>query len=244
MKRQRNPPKGKPPKRIKRQGSFASQAVVSKAVVAERKYFTASRNGLALVDLTTNDDWTGTEADISSNNCLFSPSRGDDITDRDGRKVQVLAIKIRGFVECAEQTNQTVADQSALCRIVLVQDKQTNAAQLNGEDVLGGTTNTRAINSFQNPGFFGRFKVLKDIQVLLESPTMSFDGTNIEQSGIRRHFKITHKFAKPMVVHFNSGNAGTVADIVDNSFHIIAGFDAGNLAPSLSYTVRTTFVDV
>lgn len=228
----------------RQQQYFVPRSFGNPRAITERKYYTASRNGLALTDLTTNDDWTGTEADIATTNCLFAPVTGDDFNNRDGRKVQVIAIKIRGFVEADAQTNQTTADQSCMIRMLLLVDKQTNATQFNGEDVLSGQTNTRCINAFQNPAFFGRFKVLKDKQFILQNPSMTFDGTNVEQSGVRRMFKITHKFRKPMVVHFNATNGGTVADIIDNSFHIMAGYDQGGLNPSLTYTVRTTFIDV
>lgn len=257
MKRRRSAPKGRPTKKARvvpatvvfpgpgrQQQMFVARSFGNPRAITERKYYTNSKNATAITDLATADDWTGTELDITTVNCLFAPATGDDFNTRDGRKVQVLAIKIRGLLSVPSQANQTGADEGCAIRLVLYQDKQTNAAQAQGEDVLAGTATTTALNAFQNPANFGRFRVLKDKTYTLQNPAMTYDGTNVEQNGLKKPFKLNHKFKKPVTVHFNGTNGGTVADIVDHSFHLIGGYFEGGLAPTIAYQVRVTFIDV
>lgn len=211
------------------------------AIVSERKYFDTELNASAIV--ATAASWANTELDPAAL-ALFTPSQGTDFNNRIARKVQVKAIRLRGHVNVPAQTNQTVGDAAALFRCILVMDKQTNSAQLNGEDVISSGAGSVPIDMFQNPAFFGRFRVLKDKRYQLSNPNFSWDGTNLEQQGMVFKFEWSIKFRKPLYVHFNSTNGGTVADIIDNSFHLLALTTSADLAPTMSYKCRTTFVDI
>lgn len=74
---------------------------------------------------------------------------------------------------------------------------------------------------------------------LAGSPTAG----DVVQQGHRVGFKFTVNFKKPVVVHFNATNGGTVADVVDNSFHIVAAADVIAYAPSLIYYSRVCYKD-
>lgn len=237
-KRKRSPSDSKPIKK-----PFRTQAKEQKAlIITERKYFDAEVNGGVLV--ASGSSWANGEFDPATLNTLFAPTQGDDFNQRSGRKVQVMSIKIRGHIQVLSQTNQTVTDNAAYIRMMLVQDRQTNAAQLNAEDVISSGGASVAINMFQNAAFFGRFRVLKEKIIKMQNPAISYDGTNIEQQGLIMNFKMNHNFLKPVSIHFNATNGGTVADIVDNSFHVIVLATSVELAPTISYKVRTTFVDL
>lgn len=209
--------------------------------ITERKYFDTELNASAIV--ATAASWANTELDPAALT-LFYPSQGTDFNNRIGRKVQVKSIKIRGHVNVPAQTNQLVGDGAALIRCVLVMDKQTNSTQLNGEDVISSGAGSVPINMFQNPAFFGRFRVLKDKRWTLQNPNFSWDGTNLEQQGMVFKFEWTIKFRKPLYIHYNSTNGGTVADIIDHSFHILALTTNADLNPTMNYKCRTTFIDI
>lgn len=229
----------------RQQQMFVPRSFGNPRAITERKYYTTGLASTALVNFDAGTTWAGAELDPTTTNCLFAPSTGDDYNNRDGRKVQVLAIKIKGYFRVAAQADATGSDDAALVRLALVCDKQSNATQLNAEDVFGGiAVASLNVEQFQNPAFFGRFKVMKDKLFILQNPTMSWDGTNIEQSGLVKPFKMNHKFRKPLIVHFNGTNGGTVADIIDNSFHLIGGASNIELAPTIAYQVRVTFIDV
>jgi len=224
------------------QMTFVPRSLGNPLAVTERKYFDSIKTSANLTSA-AGGSWNSAEVDPATLNCLFAPVTGDDFNNRTGRKVQVIALKIRGLINTAALADQTAGATTPSVRLLLVQDQQTNAAQLNSEDVLGNAV-TSPIFAFQNPAFFGRFRVLKDKYFTVAQPIASFDGTNIEVAGNQKTFKINIKFQKPVVVHFNSTNGGTVADIIDNSFHMIAaqGQNAG-IQCAITYQCRTTFLD-
>lgn len=228
----------------RQQQMFVPRSFGNPRAITERKYFDSIRTSINFPSA-AGGSWNGAELDPATLNALFCPVTGDDFLNRDGRKVQVVAIKIKGLIQQAVQATQTTADAIPVVRILLVQDKQTNATQLNSEDVLGNAV-TSPIFAFQNPAFFGRFKVLKDKTFSIPVPFSAQDAAGTFVSGSKDiPFKFTRKFKKPVVVHYNGTNAGTVADTIDNSFHII-GTQSENagIQCSLTYQCRTTFIDL
>lgn len=217
---------------------------VPRAIPTERKYFDTFLSAKALVAST---DWTATECDPATLNTLFAPTEGSGINNRVGRKVNVLKISLRCSIRVPSQTNQTGADGASSIRMIIFMDQQTNGAQCQGEDLMSapGTANAYlAPLTFQSTANFGRFRVLKDTTLLLQDPNSVYDGTNIEQNGLIRNFKLTINFRRPIPVRFNATNGGTVADIIDNSFHLIASAsNVADLAPLLYYQVRTVYAD-
>ncbi len=200
---------------------------------------------LSVSALTASTDWTGTEHSPATTNCLFAPGPGTGINQRVGRQVTIKKVKIRGYIQCVSQTDQTTADNAAQCRVQLVMDKQTNGAPMQGEELMATPTATAisAVLSFQSTANFGRFQVIKDKQFTLQNPNMSHDGTNIEQAAIVRYFKMNWTPRGGLKVRFNATGGSTVADIVDNSLHIIANCSNVALAPTLSYNCRVTYSD-
>lgn len=207
----------------------------------ERKYYDVEYSAAVPAITTT---WNATNADPSTIQTLFAPQLGNDYYNRVGRKVQLIALKIRGHVTCTSQGDQTAADPATGCRVLLVQDKQTNGTLATGDLVLLSGTGTQAINMFQNPASFGRFRVYKDKRWILQTQALTYDGTNIEQAGLQKNFEWIIKFRKPITIHFNATNGGTYADIIDNSFHIFAATNSVSLVPTLAYKCRATFLDI
>lgn len=209
---------------------------------SEMKYFDAFKGASSIP---ASADWTATEFDVAANS-LFTPTEGDDIGDRIGRKVEVHKIKMTGLVTCAPQAAQTGADNACLVRIILYQDKQSNGAQAQGEQVMTSSANA-AVNptTYMNADNFGRFQILGSKLMILDNPTICQNGsTTFEQSGLLKIFKFNVNFKKPVPVHFNNTNGGTIADIVDNSFHIIATCSNAALVPQIQYSCRTSYKDL
>lgn len=203
----------------------------------EMKYFDTEYSAVVAAQ----DNWTGTEADPATFLTLVVPQVGAAINQRIGREVKIYRIKIRGYVTTAKQTNQTATDNPSAVRIVLYLDKQTNATQAQGEQLFATSTTGGGVNSFQNTANFGRFWVLKDKMVRFDGPNLSWDGSNIEQQGQIRTFKMNCWLKAPVSMRFNATNGGTIADIVDNSFHVLANATNTDLAPTLSYVCRVCY---
>jgi len=210
-------------------------------ITAENHYFESTRASQALTSTLT--AWTGTEHDPDAPpnvNCLFAPTLGDENSQRTGRKTFLKSMRIRGRITIPAQTLQTgIPDAPLIVRVIVYQDMQTNAAQAQGEDVIAGDSATIAIEMFQNRANFGRFRVWKDKTFTLQNPAMTGTSASYEMNSIVREFKMT---LKPKVTtNYNATNGGTIADIVDNSFHLIANCSSIAMAPVIQYRCRSVF---
>jgi hypothetical protein len=211
-------------------------------VTTERKYFDTFLSNASITNAAT---WAGSELDPAAQSTLFSPSEGSDIDNRVVRKNSVLAIKIRGWIKVPAQADQTALDTFGNVRLILYQDKQTNGVQSQGEQLMadpGAATVSLCASTFQNLANFGRFRVLKDKIYRLPDPNSSYDGTNIEVGGFTIPFKMNCRFRVPEVVRFNGTNGGTVADVIDNSWHLI-GLSTSTVAANIDYSCRVVYLD-
>lgn len=234
QKRKRSHQGGRSRKRTRTSGSFT---VLAKA--GEMKYFDTFLSGATIAEST---DWTGTELDPATLNTLFAPAEGAAINQRIGRKVNVHKIKLRGII-----IPQTLSDQADFVtvpsvRLMLVQDQQTNTAQMQGEQVMaapGAATVALTACTYQNLANLGRFRVLKDQTFRSPAPSGGTDGTNTNSLVPQSiPFKWNINFKKPVTVHFNAANGGTVADIVDHSWHVLGQKTGTEFGHTVSYQVR------
>jgi len=223
------------------------------AVTGEMKYFDCDFTGAISACTTT---WVaGTirdpsttinlgDAAVANPANLCSPKVSASLNGRIGRKIKVLKIKLHGFIQVPTQATQAAADVAGFMRLMLVQDTQTNAAQMTGAQLMQDATgNNETSLSFQNPNNFGRFKVLKEKQFTVRDLNMagSPTGADLIQNGTIYPFKISVKFRKPVTVNFNAVNGGGVADIIDNSFHVVCGANNISHAPTLYYYSRVCY---
>lgn len=236
-----------------RQGFAAVARSPGAAVIGEMKYFDCALQNTALVAAAT--DWTGSMQDpnttidlgsaaVANPLCLFVPTVGAALNQRIGRKVKVLKVKVQGRISCANQAAAAAGDAVTAIRLVLCLDQQTNAAQMTGQQLFNpAPTATGALVAFQNPNNFGRFRVLKEKRFMLQNPNMTGSPTagDVVQSGIGVNFKFNVNFKVPVEVHFNATNGGTVADVVDNSFHMLCSCDSTALAPFIAYYSRVCY---
>lgn len=255
-------PKGKPYRKRQRtsysgsagkssQGSGRSLAALAAKAVAkagEMKYFDTALGGSALATVSTS--WAGTEKNPATFLTLCCPVSGDFINQRVGRKIHVHGIRVRGQFRAAQQATQSAADPAQYLRLLVVQDTQTNqgtATGIDAENVLeDDTVGSVAFLSYMNLDFLGRYKILKDKKMSFGNLALANDAAatgNLVQAGVNRPFDIAIKFKTPVEVNFNATNGGTVADIVDNSFHIIAAQSSAAPACVIDYNARVSYKD-
>ena len=246
-------------------GSSAPVYKQNKATAGEMKYFdtykTTTAVGVvtttwpvgAMVDPTTTVNLGA--AAVATPLCLFAPTVGSALNQRIGRSVLVRKIKIHGQITAAASGTNLAAYEPYLpqkVRLLVVHDQQTNGAQMTAAQLQNdaGASDT-TINSYQNPNNFGRFRVLKDKDILVQDPnfTTEYNPDDNPQTGyartngLIRNFKFNLNFKVPIKVQFNATNGGTVADIVDNSFHVVCACTgvATNHPPSISYYARVAY---
>lgn len=224
-------------------------------VTGEMKYFDAELTTATIAAVTTT--WVATtmkdpsttinlgSVGVATPLCLFAPTVGAGLNQRIGRQVKKMKVKINALINVPVQAAQGAVDSSTEIRVMLVMDMQTNSSQMTGAQLMNdaGAPET-TINSFQNPNNFGRFRVLKEKRFSISNLNLAGSPTagDVIQAGIAKPFKMSYKWPDGgCPVHFNATNGGTVADIVDNSMHIVAGVNQAGYAPTIAYYSRVCF---
>lgn len=201
--------------------SAAARAAAVAAVRGVVRAYPAAPGEFKSVDTTVN-----ISADTTGGVQLLNGlARGDDIGSRVGREVVLKSIELRAT---GRVTDTTGTDQTQ--RILVVYDRQANAAAPAIADVLAAA-NVLYPRNLENRR---RFKILFD-----RSYTLNASG----EAGSQKHMKWYRRLDHPVV--FNSGNAGTVADITSGSLYaMVLGNNApGVTAGTVSGRVRVRFLD-
>lgn len=200
----------------------------------EKKFYDTELN-----NSTVTSSW-GT-ADPIALNCISAPAQGDGESDRDGRVFYINSVHIHGYCRITATEGNTAPTSNDLFRVVLVLDKQTNAAQLTATDVMdaGGTSDVIA---FRNLQYTQRFRILKDVTFTMQPQCVNEGASNLfSNTDQYQYFSMNHIFKKPLKVQCSGTSAG-VSSIVDNSLHVIACATANQIT-TLYYQARIRFCD-
>ncbi len=207
----------------------------------ELKFYDQKLIGSAL---TAPTDGSGGEHDPSATVLLNTVIQGDGESNRDGRKMTMRSIYVDGQVNVSSQSSKNTADEGTQIFLALVLDTQTNGATISSENVYvnPGANSITAASPMRNLQFTKRFKVLATRHFEMQNTAMTNDSGStggVIIAGLSQRFKIYKKLNLP--VQF-SGTTETVANIVDNSLHLIAWCSSTTLAPKISYNSRLRFV--
>jgi len=215
----------------------------------ETKYFDtnvgATTGAQDIINIEDNNNWTGAELDPTGGS-LFSPTSGSGYNQREGKKVFVKKVKIKGKVEWRAVTGAAGPPVGRAIRLIVYMDKQTNGVQAQAEDIVSGVNNSELpIDYFQNVNNFGRFKVLKDKTYTFDAPNFEIeDGGTFAYGGQMRNFKFSKTFKNPLKINFNTGANSNISDVVDYSFHMIGGaMSAAGTSATIQYKCRVVFCE-
>ncbi len=224
---------------VQRKARFSRNTRIGGFLGIELKFYDTSLVGNAI---TAPTDASGGEQDPSATVLFNTVVQGDGESNRDGRQIIMKSLGIRGNISVASQINQTAIDAAPIVFMALVHDTQTNGATVNSEDVFknGSGSAVCAANPFRNLQFVKRFRVLKSKTIKLHQMESTYDGTNIEEGGYTIPFSMFVDL-KSMTVNY-SGTTETVANITDNSLHLIAYTTSVSQAPQMNYNARLRFV--
>ncbi len=192
--------------------------------------------------LATNTAGAGGEADPSATILLNTVIQGDGASNRDGKRIMMKSVFVQGIIRGVSQANQVTGDNSPHVGIWLVLDTQTNGVTINSEDVFenkSGNANG-GTSLFRNLSNSKRYRILDKLKFGMDAPVLAYDGTNIEQSGVLQSFQLSAKLN--MLCNFKvGGTTEDVANIIDNSLHIIAFATNTALALTITYNARLRF---
>ena len=210
-----------------------------------KKNFESWNTGTALTAPTnaTGGEITSTiplEGNVGALIGVTSVTTGED--GRDSDEIRIVSINVRGTITCAAQANQTNADLGTKVMIAIVLDKQPNGATMNSEDCYTNpsSTSSLAASPFRDLDYSKRFQVLKTLDMTLTNPSITYDGTNIEQSGLIHPFDI---YLNTDIVQQYTTTSGLIAAQSTNALHMIAYTSSTALAPTIQYNCRIRFYD-
>jgi len=177
-------------------------------------------------------------ADPTPEGSLFNPVQGADPTQRVGRKVTVKQLQIVGTVHWDAMDYVATTVYGAPVWFYVIQDTQTNKAQMLSGDYLtnpGAMTDKPPLLNLQSGH---RFKTLA--KKVLQTNDIFATSSGVKVSCNAIPFDITIPI--PDVVVNYIANSATVASIIDHSFHVIAFTPNHASRPTLFYNCRTRFV--
>lgn len=187
-------------------------------------------------------DATGGEYDPSATSMISTPAVGDSEQNREGKRIQIKNCYIKGTISHPGAELAAAPPAPNKVYVALVLDTQSNGAQLNSEDVyknLAGNVQTNP-TPLRNLLFGSRFRVLKDEVIDMNLTGIShFAVDSFSNAGKEVEFEWFVPLNN-MIVNFNAGTTASIANVVDNSLHIIAFATAATT--TISYNARIRFV--
>lgn len=174
-------------------------------------------------------------------NCISTPAIGDTEQSRDGKKIVIKNVQIKGHISRDPGENQVDPAPSTKVFVALVLDTQTNGAALNSEDVYKNLTAevTSAVDPIRNLLFANRFRILKSQLFDMDVPTLGVEGDNLMAWNGQQQCFEWFVDLKDLPVNFNAGTTADVANVIDNSLHVIAFSTVTN--STLAYNARIRF---
>jgi len=207
----------------------------------ERKFYDTALTATALAAPT---DASGGEFDPSATSMISTPAQGDGPSDRDGKEIAMLYLQINGSIAMSAQEAQAGPIGGTCAFVAIVLDTQSNAAQLNSEDVFKNTSGSAlmAPNPLKNLLFGNRFRILKERIFELNAMNLTQQAADdYSWAGVRKYFKWFIPL-NGLKVKFNGGTTASIVNVIDNSIHVIAYTNSTAGAPSISYNARLRYV--
>ena len=222
--------------------------------IGETKYVDAFKNNAAITVMSSAADGNWASTEFNPNNsggalgCLPVPSQGNGYSNRDGRKFFMKNIRINGLITWPSITAGATLGVGPV-RIIIVKDTRTNQVSLSGEDVIGGGLGSNDVATLSgdgnglclptNPKGWGRYRIMYDRT--FEPPLASAAGVTaaLHQQNIKLPFSINIK--ANCEVNMDDVD-GTIANVVDNSFHMLCACQDSSADALVGYYARTSFV--
>lgn len=205
----------------------------------EIKYYDTGLQATAIANV---GDCTSGEFDPSATSMISTPVQGDGAQNRDGKRIMITSVHVRGVINQPPLVNQTALPTAVRVFVALVLDTQSNGVQMSSENCFTNPSGNSATAStpVRNLSFAKRFRVLREQIFQLPLQNAAYDGTNIEVGGPGVHFDWFKKVKIP--VNFTAtGTTADIANVQDNSLHIIA-FTNSAAVPTITYNARIRFV--
>jgi hypothetical protein len=223
----------------------------------ETKYIDGYLDNVAVHELsiTADDNWADTELNPRQQTavygCMPIPRQGTNYGDRDGRKIYLKTLRIKGYINWPGLSASAVVNNATAVRIIVVKDTKTNGTACDAENVIGAGLGSDgqatlsgdggAINFLSNPDGWSRYKILYD--KIFRPPVNSASAavTQSNQNAIGMQVPIKIKLKINCWQNY-SDTTGAVGSVIDNSIHLFAAATTTSFNPTLCYYARQAFV--
>jgi len=183
-------------------------------------------------------DTSITDASISGA-CTFTDLNvivQDDLPNgRDGRKVVVSSIHVKGFVKLRAATAAT--DTSGTVRCMLIQDKQTNGATMTAAQLL----TSDAYNSFRNLNNSKRFKILWKEEYDLKAGGAAPSGAALVFSEDIQHINANVKCNIPLTFDQTAATGAKNTQTENSIYWVTQSGEAASEVAAIEGTARIRF---
>lgn len=199
-------------------------AVVGGFVGTELKYFDTLKAETTVTGPSDTTSFLFNPA--TGGDCLNCPAQGSSALQRDGKKIRMKSLYIRGWVR--RPALEAFADTYPPIQVYLaaVLDRQTNgaaaASNIIWKQAPGGMTTLYNASLFRDLENGERFKILRDQLFDLNVLTLTSAGANSHSSaGLVRHFTWFIPL-NGLPVYFTTATTAVIANIVRNSVSMYA----------------------
>jgi len=183
--------------------------------------------------------------------CLNCVAQGDGAQNRDGKKIKMRSLYIKGFVR--RPNSEAAGDVPGPVRayVAVVLDRQTNAAaaasSLVWNQAPAGASALFNAGLMRNLEYADRFRILRDQAFDLNNPTLAGIGTADAWStlGVVRHFEWFIPLTEDVLFNNTTPTTAQIANIVSNAINFYAvATDVSITANTVScgYLARLRFV--
>lgn len=198
------------------------------AMGKEKKYFDYKQvdTGRAFQEIPVGGIILPQDADHTSLNLV---GQGAGATQRDGRKILIMGIRVRGEIRFLSSANWSSGDS---VRLMLIRDMQCNGTSPTPVSVLSGAgagiatlaptndTGPRVTDLFMELANQNRYQILKD-----KTYTRNWTGLTSTETPMEAliPFKLSYKWKNGMPTNYNgSTDTPTISAINDNNLFILA----------------------
>jgi len=177
-------------------------------------------------------------------NCISCPPQNDTASGRDGKRYVIDSLIFKGAVELP--FNASAATFPAVkVFLALILDSQSNGAPCTSETIFTNPANVLAtvVDPLKNLLHGKRFRILKSQVFDLTPDTLAPTATNYIWNAKERVFDWYIPFKGGLPVNMNAGTNADVANVIDNSLHVVAFASSTGLAqgPKIMYNARIRF---
>jgi len=191
-------------------------------------------------------------ASAGASKVIFNPGQGDSPTSRDGNRILVKSLHIKGSVRLGAIDDGTLIPQPRRIFIAIVRDCITNGASSTGFDVWVNPSGAQhqLMNVHRNLLFGPRYAILRQCQIDM-TPT-DFEVLTItvpDQTATTGRLECFDFFIPLDDLVVFKANAGVIADVDNISYWVHAfeypfGAGAGIICPlmEINYSSRVRFI--